>query len=207
LQKKPITKELELTNEQMKRIADSVIELRSAMARRVEETEARVRELGPTPDRQLVKIIRKASAERHVALREQAEKECLGVLKPQQRARLREIQLQAEGPLAFTRPELVAALKMSPEQAELVRRAVEEGREQIVSSSVVSVYSSADKRPSAAASQTANVAERRAAVKETTEARLETKNAVFELLNKWQRDRYKRMLGKSFDLGSLRGGN
>jgi hypothetical protein len=207
LQKEPIVKELELTNEQMKQIADSVIELRSAMARRVEETESRVRELGPTPDRQLVKSIRKASAERSVALRAQAEKESLAVLKPQQRARLREIQLQAEGPLAFTRPELVAALKMSPEQAELVRRAVEEGREQIVSSSVVSVDSSAGKRSSAAARQTANVAERSAAVKETTEARLITKNAVFELLNKWQRDRYKRMLGKSFDPSSLRGGN
>lgn len=55
----------------------------------------------------------------------------LNTLDRRQRARLEQIWLQAEGPVALTRPEIQDRLNMGPDQAELIAAILAEGRQEM----------------------------------------------------------------------------
>ena len=71
------------------------------------------------------------------ALTTESERPILDVLDSHQRSRLEQLQLQADGPAAFMRPEIQDRLRMSPEQADAIRMIYERGRQEMAQSATL----------------------------------------------------------------------
>jgi hypothetical protein len=98
--------DLELTGQQRTR----VLELLDRIAKRRMESFPNFGRLSPE-DRQ----------QRFLALARENDAEVRQLLSEKQRRRLRQIALQAQGPMAFRDPDVVAALKLTPEQKTSIR--------------------------------------------------------------------------------------
>ncbi|MFO0908074.1 MAG: hypothetical protein U0794_06905 [Isosphaeraceae bacterium] len=123
-----------------------------------------------------------------------------------QRTRLREIQLQAEGPVAFRRPEIQERLNMDQDQVALVLQIVDQGRAEMNASfrsHAESIMIDPRDRAKATASkeyQAALAKSREAAVK----SRQETMQKIGKVLTRKQRQTFDRLLGEPFDLAAVR---
>ena len=140
-----------------------------------------------------------------------------GNLEPRQRERLDEIQLQAQGPLAFTLPDspfqLFAGahpeLKMSEDQVRRIKAIVDDGEKAIDEASTFPIARNPNDGPLTveAARELVATAAFQAAKSKARQATRETRDAVMrridQVLTESQRAAYHKMLGRPFDLSKL----
>lgn len=113
-------------------------------------------------------------------------------LDPKQRARFNEMHLQAEGPAAFERSELCERLNLAPEQVELIRQEVREGR-RASADIIMGVRPSREAKKREVQDPATSRLNALVALRETV-----SRN-VAKVLTQAQRTRYRSMLGKPFD--------
>ncbi len=139
-------------------------------------------------------------------------------MKPEQRERLDQIQLQAQGPLAFARPEfepmefvgppVAERLKLSEDQARKVRAIVETGDKEIAKAASFPIVMDTKEKPTAESiRKLVEGPEFRAAKEKTRHTARAAWDAVIhrieEVLSDEQRANYRKMLGAPFDLSKL----
>jgi Spy/CpxP family protein refolding chaperone len=208
IQKPAVQKALGLTESQRKKVESLEKKRAEAWKRQAGEARVRLRELGSDPDGESRKAVAQAVAQalNEAGRRGQDETDAavLRALDPKMRTRLREIQYQVEGPLAFERPELLEKLFLDEVQLDLVKQAVGEGLRQIVSDAMVTIRDTDAKGQARAPSEK----EIKTAITKNTEAatrsRSATTKAILKILTKAQRARYEKLLGEPFDLAKLR---
>jgi hypothetical protein len=144
------------------------------------------------------------------AVRANYETALLKALEPRQRTRLEQVQLQAEGPFAFARPDFEVRLNLSPDQVEAVGAIIAKGRVQMFQSSAVplpvrpgvrATPPQDNRKPTDSPDFEARVEEARQA---TLKIRASTMLSITNLLTRAQRANYTKMLGQPFDLANLR---
>jgi hypothetical protein len=179
------------------------------------QEEARSREVipGENTDPDSVALLARQSRASFVSAMKDVEETMLPSLSRAQRARLNEIQLQAEGPTAFFRPEFQAQLNLAPEQTELIRTAIVEARAEIVGGPEVPVALAQKAFIQTPGERVVKVdpkyakqvaAAREATAKVLTQKRTQLDQLIGKLLTKKQRAMYRRMLGEPFDLAKLK---
>jgi hypothetical protein len=141
-------------------------------------------------------------------IRKEYEAKLTKVLDSRQRDRLGEIQLQAEGPMAFTRPAIQERLNLDPFHIAAIQEIVSEGRQAMTKASEVpnEVFPRGGRAQSRQKLlETKNfqdeLEKRRKAM---SDARRQTMQLIAKLLTKGQRARYQQMLGEPFDFVKLR---
>jgi hypothetical protein len=202
--------ELELSKAQRERIATLDRESRETSDRLMQEYRANL----PPPDQvdpQTGQTMQQQMMSARESIRNQSETATIKVLQPRQRVRLDQVQLQAEGPIAFTRPEVLERLNLSPDRIETIQEIVARGREQMWATSAVPLgVQPGDGPPTPDRSRAlfeseqfkAEAAKSRGA---TLKARDATMQAIARVLTKGQRATYRKMLGEPFDLAKLQG--
>jgi hypothetical protein len=124
------------------------------------------------------------------------------VLDRRQMARLDQIQLQAQGQMAFLRADIQEKLNMDPDQIEIIRQLVEGGEERMKTASLVprEMLLGAGGASAALKSQDKEV---KSVVENSRQkvinARNSTMQAIAKTLTKRQRAKYLEMLGEPFD--------
>ena len=212
---KAVQEELKLTDAQKKRIEDAAIDFR----RKAESSRAtlleRARNVAPEEARQARQEALQAWAENLTTFKAGAEKSLSRVLEPRQRTRLLQIRLQAEGPLAFNRPEVLDRLNLDPDQLASIQEIVTGGRSQMIAASLVPAPAPAPPpTPAATSSATGGTKgnpeeskEFREVVKSRRTAAIDAHGgamrAIFKLLTKGQRATYLKMTGEPFNLSKL----
>ncbi|MFO0953082.1 MAG: hypothetical protein U0835_18400 [Isosphaeraceae bacterium] len=201
-----VQKELQITDDQKKRLAAvegklarKYEQVNSAAKKKLDEyRRARQNEGVPYDPEELKALSEEANAAR-TAFVEQSESAKLEILDRDQRARLGEIQMQAEGLMAFQRDDVQRRLNLGPEQVAEIAAIMAESRQRMVDVSALPPHFARAAGP--------EDREREAAVKKSREAALNVRGtsiqATLKLLTRKQREVYTRMLGKPFDLGSL----
>ncbi len=147
-----------------------------------------------------------------------------GVFKPEQWERLDQIQLQAQGPIAFARPDngpwsamayvgpsLAERLKLSDDQLKRIRAIVQQGDQEISKAASVPIpLDPKDKPTTEAIRKWVESPEFEAAKQKARQAAREAWAAVLrrieEVLTEPQRQDYHRLVGAPFDLSRLRDG-
>jgi hypothetical protein len=146
-----------------------------------------------------------------------------GAFQPEQWERLDQIQLQAQGPLAFARPEggpwdgactgppLVERLKLSDDQVRRIRAIIREGDGEITKAASFPIpLDPKDKPTTEAIGKLVDSAEFQAAKKKASQAGRDAWAAVIgrieEVLTESQRQDYHKLLGAPFDLSRLKDG-
>ncbi|MHC5541255.1 hypothetical protein ACYOEI_23800 [Singulisphaera rosea] len=203
-----IQAELKMTRAQAERIASLQEERPVAMDRVMADYRAST----PPPDQadpEVVQLVKQQMNEARATINEQWEWSTLNVLKPQQRSRLVQVQAQAEGPFAFTRPDFVEKMNLSPEQIELIQEIVAQGREIMWETSAIPLPQPPDDHPLTPEERmdSTKSKEFKEAAKKgrtaTLKARAETMQAITKLFTKGQRANYRRLLGPPYDLAKL----
>jgi hypothetical protein len=144
------------------------------------------------------------------ALREEAETVRMRVLDRGQRSRLDQIQLQAEGAIAFKRDEIQRRLNLDPEQIDEIVTIVDQGNQEVYRVATAQVETSLASQPVDAARNRgpSRAPVPKEGVKKSREAatsvRGKAMQSIGKVLSKKQRENYTKMLGKPFDLGKLR---
>jgi hypothetical protein len=157
--------------------------------------------------------------ERIIALNKEESAAQLDILKPDQRERLDQIQLQAQGPLAFMRPEMAQQafvgpspnerLTLSEDQTRRIREVMQKGREEITkAASFPLVLDPKDGPPTMeSVGKLVDTPDFQAAKKKAREAGREAFAAVVrsveEILTAEQRAAYHKLLGAPFDMSKL----
>jgi hypothetical protein len=133
----------------------------------------------------------------------------LEVLDSHQRSRLEELQLQADGPWAFMRPEVQDRLKMSPEQVEGVKAKFEQGRQTITQAAVLPATATPVSR-GLPPEKRAELLKSKVFAYQVEKVRKQvvvggsaTMGAIAEILTKEQRARFEQMLGLPFEFPKM----
>jgi hypothetical protein len=209
LEQGPVIEELKVTSTQKTELAKAVEKGKLDVNRFAQEVAAGLRDLGDQPDPQeRLAFLTRVRSERE-SLASKTDAAILRVLNRPQRTRLDEIHLQAEGPIAFTRPELQERLNLGPDQVEEIMTIIAEGK---VSMSRVSeiaddamsraVPVKPGEKPTIDQSQAAALkSAQEKARKESGLIRSSMNREISRVLTKKQRSNYQRMLGEPFDLG------
>jgi hypothetical protein len=215
LRLRPIHDELELTKSQRSMIEKADDEAARKRALMMKAGYAQIRqELGERPDPDALRSFREANKDaimaEHKAILSEAETARLRVLDRRQRARLQQIQLQAEGPLAFTRPEVVEKLNLDPEQLALLHLAVSQGQVKIANAALVRVDDVGGGPAADVEKRSAEQVEKRYAKSKkrsldaVVSAREEVMRSIARILRKSQRDTYRKLIGEPFELSKIR---
>lgn len=203
-----IQAELKITKAQLERIALIQEERRLAMDRVMAEYRANLPPRDQA-DSEVFQLVNQRMNEVRAAINEQWEASTFSVLKPQQRSRLLQLRAQAEGPFAFTRPDFVEKMNLSPEQIELIQEIVARGREIMWETSAIPLPQPPDDHPLTREENLALTKSKefqdatRKGRTATLKARAETMQAITKLLSKGQRATYRRLLGPPYDLAKL----
>jgi hypothetical protein len=213
LKRVPVQEEIKLTLDQNRRFeeiekkANQTIERVNAnLQKKLEEYRQRKQLEGVPYDMDELRALYAEANAARTPLATDAEESKLKLLDRRQRKRLGEIQLQAEGPMAFMRPVVQQQLNMSEEQIALIGAMIDESREQIT---VVSALPP-DLAPGGRfLSTTERDGKRYAAALEKSrtaalQVRDRTMQRILKVLTKNQRENYRKMLGEPFDLAKLR---
>jgi hypothetical protein len=155
------------------------------------------------------------------ALYKESEAATLATLKPEQRERLDQIQIQAQGPLAFDRRDrgswgfvglpLSERLKLTEDQAKRVRMIFEEGEKEIEKAASFPIAIDTKSGPPTMESirKLVETPEFQTAKEKASKAGRDASTSVIhrieEVLTDEQRTAYHKLLGKPFDLSKLRG--
>jgi hypothetical protein len=155
------------------------------------------------------------------ALFKEADSAWLAIFKPEQRARLDQIQLQAQGPLAFARdeapgmtapyagPPLTDRLKLSEDQARRARAIFEEGTKEIEQAATFPIVLDTKNGPPTmeAVRKLVETPEFQAAKRRASQAGRNAFAAltrrIEEVLTAEQREDYHKLLGQPFDLSNV----
>jgi hypothetical protein len=137
-----------------------------------------------------------------------AEGAILQIMDRRQKARMSQIKLQTEGPLAFFQPEVQSKLNLDPFQIEAIGELVTQGREEtrkaglvMVSASEAEAAKTTGLNPDANRLQERMAESRRSALK----AGRATMQGIGKLLSKRQRATYQAMLGEAYDVTNIGG--
>src|SRR5262245_25517601 len=122
-----VREELKVSAVQAARLKSVEEERQRANVRFYEEKWAKEKELREASDPEALAEFRESAQAAHAAFSGETETSLLKVLDRSQRTRLLQIQYQAEGPKAFTRPEVQERLNLSPEQIEQILAIVSQG--------------------------------------------------------------------------------
>jgi hypothetical protein len=205
LDRPSVLKELKVTDAQKARLKQALLESDRLAARSGQETRAIKAELKARGDVQGLAEFNQSHAILVRALTLDCERPIMAVLDSRQRARFEQLQLQADGPSAFLRPQIQVRLNMSPEQIDVIKAIYERSRQAIVESATLPP----DTKPIAFGL----TVEKRAEMLKSKEfgkrvenvrsrvvlARDATMREIAENLTKKQRATYLKMLGEKFE--------
>jgi hypothetical protein len=136
-----VMKELKLSEAQLDGLKRAKAEA-SRISERVSRENRMLRDrLTAQGDREALAEFGRAQRNRLYALTREHDQPLLKVLDDAQRARLEQIQLRADGPMAFVRPAIQERLRMSPEQVELITAICQRGNESAIESARLPVVS------------------------------------------------------------------
>ena len=204
-----VEKELKITPEQKSQLAAVNTERERWFERATREFQQGKQKLadnGAGPDQ--VQALARQQSELAQERREDFDAALVKVLSAKQRERLAQIKLQAEGPMAFTRPEIQQRLNMDEEQVAMIGEIVAEGRAALSQEAALPPELrparplSAEEREQLHSSQAYKTAvgkTRTAAI----EVRERTMQAIAKVLTKKQRDKYQSMRGEPFGLDKM----
>lgn len=209
-----VQEELKLTNAQKKRVEGVAIEYGRKGRSSLAAFRERARDVAPEEVRRARQEALQAWAENLTTLKAETEKALSKALEPHQRTRLLQIRLQAEGPLAFNRPEMLDRLNLDPDQVASIQEIVAGGRSQMIAASLVPAPPPTPAaRPPATGETTGKPEESkefREVVKSRRTAAIDARGgamqAIAKLLTKGQRANYLKMTGEPFDLSRLQTG-
>jgi hypothetical protein len=132
------------------------------------------------------------------------------MLTPRQRNRLAQISLQFDGPLAFSRDDVLRKLNVDHTQTEQLRQILLEARDEMIRASQVGVghaklgASKGEKAiPVVAQTDSSRQAGVSGAIQANSQVRDAAMRAVAQVLRKSQMDNYARLLGEPFDVGLI----
>ncbi len=207
-----IQKEFMLTDLQRKRLEDLEKRLVDQKKRLTQEFQVQKMNLGDSPDAEALQELMLQTSSRMKDAANESFNARVNVLQAKQRKRLEEIQIQAEGILAFSRPEFLARLNLSADQIDLIQPIVENGLNETRRASRVRV-DNIDLTKEAPPPQGVNphlaltkkykenvLSSRNATVK----ARDESLQRIVKIMTKGQRARYQNLVGQPFDFVKLR---
>jgi LTXXQ motif family protein len=133
------------------------------------------------------------------------------VLKPAQRTRLDQVALQAEGPSAFTRPDVIRSLKLNDEQLEKIqdilgglgdaRRQIREAKKQADEAR----KADGDPAPDPAVEKTRKEQEKGQMQAAADKLGKGVMSRIASILTRAQRDAFRKRLGEPFDFAKLQG--
>jgi hypothetical protein len=205
LQNPRVREELKLTDAQAARLKVVEEEHRIANRRNFDEIRNKEKELGDEPDPQAKAAYREAARAARAAFSRESEGAYLKVLDRRQRTRLLQIQYQAEGPKAFTRPEVQERLNFSPAQIEQILAIVSQGDLEMARASTVSPESGFEPLRGDAEKRRAQMESKKylAAVNnvqgEASKTRTSIMRNIAKVLTMGQRANYERMIGETFE--------
>jgi hypothetical protein len=129
----------------------------------------------------------------------------LQMMDRRQKARMSQIKLQTDGPLAFFQPEVQSKLNLDPFQIEAITELVTQGREEIKKAGMVALRpSDADKNGVYA--ETNDLKEKMAKSRRSAlKAGRTTMQGIAKLLSKKQLATYQTMLGDAYDVTTMGG--
>jgi hypothetical protein len=202
--------ELKLTAAQKARRKGIVDEL----ARRKAAFRAELTKLVEEPDLEARTVLTQRVRNAQNALNKETEEALLNVLDSRQRARLYQLQLQLAGTAAMTRPDVQERLNMDPAQIELIKQAIDDGRQEIERFVGVppelgkAVTADPEKKGGvkvdpAYKNQLRDALQKRSVMAQ--KARKSIDQRIFKLLTKRQRETFRKMLGEPADLAKLQG--
>src|SRR4051812_32372404 len=131
------------------------------------------------------------------------------VLKPEQLARLKQIELQRAGFMAYTRPEVQTALKLNDEQKEKVKTITDEGNKQIRELMGAGGPGGGGARPPRGQGGAGGAGRGQGArggpnAEKMTALRKETTEKIVAVLNDDQKKSWKELTGEPFELPAAR---
>ena len=204
-----VLKALKVTEAQIGRLKKARIESDRISERIGRENRALQRQFTAQGNQEGLAELERANWKLVFSLTKESERPLLQVLDSGQRSRLEQLQLQADGPYAFIRPEVQDRLRMSAEQVEAVKAIFEQGRQAIAQSATLPAGAKPVARglpPSKRvellkskdfAYQVENVR------KQIVTARGSTMRGIAEFLNKNQRATFEKMLGEPFEFPKI----
>lgn len=208
-----VRKELRLTASQVAKIEELDQQTSRVLKKINEEAQGQSRQLGEESSFPIPRDLQMDRYERVKA--EEARREAaLGrILTRSQRVRLQQVHYQLDGPRAFVLPEVQQRLNLSPEQREVIRAIVAQGRENREASRIVPSGILPGGRPASRADalkaalkakETKKYQEGLAtARKSAVQVRSDTMRSIYKQLGKIQRKNYERMVGEPFDFQQM----
>jgi Spy/CpxP family protein refolding chaperone len=207
-----VQEELKLTDVQKKKIADVIRQLQDRNKEIIEERRQALESLDQPPDPGAVEAIRATWRAKGEAVDEEVERGISRTLESRQLSRIDQIQLQAEGPMAFLRPNVQARLNLGPGQIDEIEAIVTVGREEISKASAVPlpVKPGGGLLAPERAQELAKSKEFESNIEKhrdlAIQARKATMQKISRILTKRQRAAYDAQLGEPFDMEKLRAG-
>ncbi|MFO0908073.1 MAG: Spy/CpxP family protein refolding chaperone [Isosphaeraceae bacterium] len=206
LENAAVRSELKMTPEQVKALKTIEEEQYRNLEKFRTELIARMKEAQEAGDANQLSALSKQGIELRDSLVARTEEATRKSLTKSQLTRLREIQLQAEGPLALTRPEIQERLNLDEDQVGLIRGIIDEGRNSF-REAVSSPMRELRNKPGNPRSATGSKEYQEAAAKgreNATKSRQETMQKIGKVLTRKQRQTFDRLLGEPFDLAAVR---
>ena len=204
LERETIQKELKLSDEQKSKLKKAESVVAKIQKEREEDRVGKRQELlnaGATPQ-EIALFDSSLVAE----ARNSGDTAALTVLNKNQRERLKQIQLQLEGPMAFLRDDLQKKLNIDEDRGREILRIVMQGRENLINASALPENSAREfqgvltQDQRRALSQSKDFQAKVGKSKEAAiKSRASTMQSIGKLLTKNQRARYQNMLGNPFD--------
>jgi hypothetical protein len=210
LEQSAVQSELKLTNADRKRWEDFEKKLSERWARLAQEYGTRIQQIRAGGDPGALAAAQESIGAEANSRMDEADAARLKLLAPAQRTRLLQIRLQTEGPAGFERPDVIERLNLDPDQTELIRTLVDEGRQRADRASEVQLGSVAPGELYKSVSDVPVSKQYKDNLKNSTQAtisvRAETMRAIARVLSKKQRATYAKLVGAPFDLAKLREG-
>jgi hypothetical protein len=120
LRRPEILRQLKVTDSQLARLTKAREEVDRALEHDAQEKAALIQRMQRRKDSDGLAAYRQATMNELFSLTTESELPLLKVLDGRQRSRLEQIQLRADGPGAFRRPQVQERLNLSPEQIEMI---------------------------------------------------------------------------------------
>jgi hypothetical protein len=183
LNNEKVQKDLELSDDQKTKVAEAAKEASAAM-------DESLSKLTPGPDPQAMQT---KMAELSKEIQDNLMKKLGEILQPKQLQRLKEIQIQVEGPITLLRPDMVKALDISEEQQKDMKELNEVYQKKMKESGSVAI-----------SMQGSSQEEIKAKIKEIQDKPRKMKQTFGEFLLKVltqdQRDKFEKMQGAKIDI-------
>jgi Spy/CpxP family protein refolding chaperone len=197
--------ELKLTDAQKERFKDLDKGHERSTARIKRDFETAKKELGEPHDRQAELPLFQSRNAAFATENAEFEAAARKILDRRQLTRLEQIWAQAEGPMAFSRPEFRDRLYLAPEQIQEIGNIRREGSHQLEEASVVPRDVMPDARTTSQ-EQRLKIMEGKAykntikgVEKKARQIRGSTMQAIAKVLTKGQRERFQKLIGEPFD--------